>query len=64
MSPRCSLCEDGCGFVFSVFQEPTVLLNPVLGHDIPTPAVDGFGHKLEENFCSMNADILCFLKDA
>jgi hypothetical protein len=50
--------------VFSVCQEPTVLLYPVLGHDIPTPAADGFGHKLEENFCSMDADILCFLKDA
>lgn len=45
-------------------RSPQSCSNPVLGYDIPTPAVYGFGYKLEENFCSMDADISCFLKDA
>lgn len=53
----CVLCVNSC------FQGATILLqNCMLGYDISSLAIYGFGYKLEENFCSMDANILCFLK--
>lgn len=53
----CVFCVNSC------FPGATILLqNCVLGYDISTLATYSFGYKLEENFCSMDANILCFLK--